>query len=115
MQPNLVLCTCPDPETAERIARSLVEHHLAACVSLLPGTRAFYRWQGQLQSADEVLLLIKTRSERLEELKVHVLMLHPYELPEIIAVDIASGLDRYLDWIGESTALPEAPPRTTQD
>lgn len=114
MQPILVLCSCPDRELAERIAHSLVEHHLAACVSLLPGLRSVYRWQGSVQSADEVLLLVKTRAGRLEELKVHVLMLHPYELPEIIAVDIGSGLDRYLDWIGESTAA-QASAETPQD
>lgn len=114
MQPIVVLCSCPDRELAERIAHSLVEHHLAACVSLLPGLRSVYRWQGQVQSADEVLLLIKSRVGCLEELKVHVLMLHPYELPEIIAVDVGSGLDRYLDWIGECTGA-DARVGTLQD
>lgn len=103
MQPLLVLCTCPTREGAQTIARSLVEQRLAACVNLLPAVQSVYRWQGAVETAEETLLLIKTQAERLEELKVHVLMLHPYELPEIVAVKIGSGLDRYLDWIGDET------------
>ena len=103
MQPLLVLCTCPTRECAQAIARSLVEQRLAACVNLLPSVQSVYRWQGAVETAEETLLLIKTQAERLEELKVHVLMLHPYELPEIIAVTIDSGLDRYLNWIGDET------------
>ncbi|MCX7556396.1 divalent-cation tolerance protein CutA [Xanthomonadaceae bacterium JHOS43] len=108
MQPLLVLCACPTREHAQTIARSLVEHHLAACVNLLPAVQSIYRWQGGIETAEETLLLIKTRAERLEELKVHVLMLHPYELPEIIAVTIDSGLDRYLQWIGDETRATDA-------
>lgn len=103
MQPLLVLCTCPTRESAHAIARSLVEQRLAACVNLLPAVQSVYRWQGAVETAEETLLLVKTQAARLEELKVHVLMLHPYELPEIVAVEIGSGLDRYLDWIGDET------------
>lgn len=108
MQPLLVLCTCPTRECAKDIARSLVEQRLAACVSLLPAVESVYRWQGKVETSEEILLLIKTQSERLEELKVHVLMLHPYELPEIIAVTIGSGLDRYLEWMGDQTHPSDA-------
>ena len=103
MQPLLVLCACPTREHAQTIARSLVEHHLAACVNLLPAVKSIYRWQGSIETAEETLLLIKTRAERLEELKVHVLMLHPYELPEILAVEAAGGLPAYLAWVAEQT------------
>ena len=108
MQPLLVLCTCPTRECADTIARSLVDLHLAACVNLLPGVHSVYRWQGAVESTEEVLLLIKTQAARLEEMKVHILMQHPHELPEIVAVHMDSGLDRYLGWIGEQTR-PSSP------
>ena len=98
-----VHCTCPDADVAARIARSLVEHGLAACVSIGAPVRSIYRWQGVVEEADEIPLLIKTTAARLDEVKVHVLMLHPYELPEIVAVEAGAGLDRYLDWIGAAT------------
>ncbi len=106
MHAQLVLCTCPTREVAARIARSLVEQRLAACVNLLPGVQSVYRWQGNIETSEEVLMLIKTRAARLEQLKLHVLELHPYELPEILAVPVGSGLDRYLDWIGDETTAP---------
>lgn len=99
----LVHCTCPDAGVAERIARSLVEHRLAACVNIGAPVRSIYRWNEAIEEAAEVPLLIKTTSERFDEMKVHLLMLHPYELPEIVAVEAGAGLDRYLDWIGTAT------------
>ena len=99
----LVYCTCPDAESARRIADSLVEQHLAACVNILPGVASVYRWKGETHHDQEHLLMVKTRRERLDELKVHVVMQHPYELPEIIAVEIAAGLDAYLSWIRAQT------------
>jgi periplasmic divalent cation tolerance protein len=102
----LVLSTCPDRASAQRIASVLVERGLAACVSLLPGVTSFYRWQGALHRSEEIQLLIKTRAERYPDLEREVLALHPYELPELIAVQVAAGLDRYLDWIGASTVPP---------
>ena len=104
MSELLVFCTCPDAETARRIADSLVEQHLAACVNILPGMTSVYRWKGEVHHDQEHLLLAKTRRERLDELKVHVVMQHPYELPEVIAVEIAAGLDAYLSWIRSQTA-----------
>lgn len=103
MSALLVLCTCPTEDIATPLARQLVDEHLAACVNLLPQMRSIYRWQGKIHCDAEVLLLIKTATERLDQLKQRLLELHPYELPEIIAVNIDSGLPRYLDWIVRET------------
>lgn len=99
----IVYCTCPDTATAERLARELVEHHLAACVSCVPGIRSVYRWQGKVEESTEILLMIKTASDRIDALKAHIVLTHPYELPEVLVVPVASGLDRYLDWIVTET------------
>jgi periplasmic divalent cation tolerance protein len=99
----IVFCSCPDTDIARALAHLLVERHLAACVSVLPGARSTYRWQGQVESADEVQLVIKTTRARFDALQAAVLAAHPYELPELIAVEAAAGLDRYLDWVGAST------------
>ena len=92
-------CTCPDPETAHRIADVLVEERLAACVNVLPGLRSVYRWQGAIERADEVLLLIKTVHAQLAPLTARVASLHPYELPDLVAVELAGGSAAYLDWV----------------
>jgi periplasmic divalent cation tolerance protein len=96
-------CTCPDAASAERLAEALVVEQLAACVNVLPGLRSVYRWQGGVERADEVLLLIKTRRERLDALTARVQALHPYELPELVAVEVAGGLPAYLDWVAAET------------
>lgn len=106
MSALLVLCTCPDHATAESIARALVERRLAACVSLLPGVESVYRWQGAVEHASEVQLLIKTVRQRYPEVEAAVLALHPYELPELLAVEPVAGLERYLAWMGEESAGP---------
>lgn len=95
----LVITTCPDQDTAVKLAESLVENRLAACVSCLPGVRSFYEWKGKLEKSQEQLLLIKTRSDKYQELEQALCSIHPYELPEIIAVPIAEGFRPYLDWI----------------
>ena len=97
----LCFSTCPDAATAERIATALVEERLAACVNILPGLRSVYRWQGQVEAADEVLLLIKTSAETYPTLQARLTALHPYELPELLAVEPATGLPAYLDWVAE--------------
>ena len=97
------LCTCPDAATAARIASALVDDRLAACVNVLPGVESVYRWQGRVERASEVLLLIKSTRERLPALTARVVELHPYELPELVAVDIAGGLPGYLAWIADAT------------
>ena len=107
MSAVLVLCTCPNEQTAERIADALVAERLAACVNRVPGVVSTYRWKGALQRDAEVLLLIKSTRERYDALQDRIRALHPYELPEVIAVDIALGLDRYLAWIGAETT-PDA-------
>ena len=99
----LVLTTCPDEAVAERLARQLVEAGLAACVSRMPGLRSTYRWQGRVEDEPEVLLLIKTVATRFQELEMRLKSLHPYEVPEIIAVPIVRGSSDYLSWLG--TAL----------
>ena len=99
----IALCTCPDRESARTLALSLVEARLAACVNLLPGVESVYRWQGAVEQSEEVQLVIKTGADRLEALKSHILAHHPYELPEILAVEVGSGLDRYFAWIDDAT------------
>ena len=99
----LVLCTCPDKEVAETIATRLVEDGQAACVNRIPDISSVYKWQGKLESDTEELLLIKSTSAAFADLQQTIKHLHPYELPEIIAVPIAAGSDAYLDWIREST------------
>ena len=97
------LCTCPDAASARRIADALVESRLAACVNVLPGITSVYRWQGKVEQADEVLLVAKTVRARLDALTRQVQALHPYELPEVVAVEISGGLPAYLDWIAAET------------
>jgi periplasmic divalent cation tolerance protein len=99
----VVFCSCPDESTAERIAGTLVEEGLAACVNRIPGVASTYRWQGEVCRDSEQLLLIKTTRERFEALRARILALHPYELAEVIAVDIAAGHAPYLSWIEAST------------
>ncbi|HWP94745.1 MAG TPA: divalent-cation tolerance protein CutA [Gammaproteobacteria bacterium] len=99
----VVLCTCPDAATAERIAQTLVEEELAACVNVVPGLISLYRWQGAVQRDSECLLLIKTRAAPFEILAHRIRSLHPYTVPEIIALPIAQGSAAYLQWIDEST------------
>lgn len=99
----LVLCTCSDNHVADTIAQTLVEERLAACVNYLPNILSTYRWKGKVHQDSEVLLLIKTTTDRFYALKTRILEIHPYELPEIIAVDVSLGLDRYLKWILEET------------
>ncbi len=103
----IVHCSCPDRETADRIASDLVEKRLAACVSILPSVRSVYRWKGEIQRDEEALLIAKTRRERLEALESRIVELHPYELPEILAVEAAGGSEGYLAWIREETAASE--------
>lgn len=96
---QLVLTTCPDPATATALAEALVTERLAACVNILPGVRSVYTWKGQTESATEQLLIIKSRTDRYSAIQERILALHPYELPEVIAVPIADGLPAYLAWI----------------
>jgi len=101
----LVLCTCPNETTADTITQVLVDTHLAACVNRIPGIVSTYRWQGEVCRDSEQLLLIKTTRERFEALRERIVALHPYELPEVIAVDIALGSAAYLEWIAAASRV----------
>ncbi len=100
--PQIVLCTVPDRETAEHIAANLVTEQLAACVNIVPGVTSVYRWKDSIEKDAELLLIIKTHSTVFATLTDRIKTLHPYELPEIIAVPITDGLPEYLDWIATS-------------
>ena len=102
-QALLVFCTCPDRAVGLQIAEQLVDRRLAACVSLLPGVTSVYTWEGRCETAEELQLLIKTRAERYPALERTLLELHPYELPEIVAVPIEKGLTAYVEWVTECT------------
>ena len=101
--PLLCLSTCPDAEAAAKIARALVEERLAACVNRLPGMLSTYRWQGEIHDDSEVLLVIKTTRERFGALRDRLMELHPGEVPELVALEIAEGLPAYLDWLTRET------------
>jgi periplasmic divalent cation tolerance protein len=100
---RLMFCTCPDEATAQGIAETLVQERLAACANLLPGITSIYRWDGRIQRDPEVLVLIKTTVEHVERLTARLRALHPYEIPEIIAVPITEGLPDYLSWLTTCT------------
>lgn len=94
-----VLCTCANENDALRLANQLVEERLAACVNILPGIRSIYRWKDQVESEPEILLIIKTTQHRFDELRNRIVALHPYDTPEIIALPVVAGLEKYLTWL----------------
>ena len=96
---QIVFCTCPDQQTAQALANRLITERLAACVNIFPGVTSIYPWQGEVETAQEYLLLIKTRQEYFNSLAVLIKSLHPYQLPEIVAVNIERGTTEYLQWI----------------
>jgi periplasmic divalent cation tolerance protein len=98
-----ILCTTPDIASAERIAGALVEEKLAACVNLVPGLSSVFRWEGKVQREPEVLLLIKTQRTRFDAVAARVKALHPYTVPELIALPIDASTPDYLAWLIENT------------
>ncbi len=98
---RIVLSTLPSSDVAASIARTLVEERLCACVNVLPAIRSIYRWQGTVHDEPEVLALIKTTADRYDALAERLRALHPYEVPEILALDVAAGAASYLAWVGE--------------
>ncbi|HET6804255.1 MAG TPA: divalent-cation tolerance protein CutA [Frateuria sp.] len=100
----LCYCTCPDADSARRIAEVLVAERLAACVNRLSGIASTFRWQGEVTTEAEHLLLIKTTAARFEALRSRLLALHPYDLPELIAVPVGHAHEPYLAWVREATA-----------
>ena len=95
----LALTTCPDEASAQALAAALVQERLATCVSRIGGVHSTYFWDARLQDEAEILLIIKTTAGRLDELRTRLCALHPYELPELLAIDVAGGNERYLDWV----------------
>jgi periplasmic divalent cation tolerance protein len=99
----VVLVTAPTAERAAEMARTLVEERLAACGNVVPGIRSIYRWEGEVQDDEEVLLVLKTTRERFEALRERVLALHPYEVPEVLALPVEAGSEKYLAWLAGET------------
>ena len=112
-QPNdvlLVLTNLPDREAALKLASAVIDARVAACVNILSACASVYRWQGVIETAEEIPLLIKTTSARYAALEAVIRRLHPYELPEIIAVPLTQGLPGFLQWVEAETAeIPELP------
>lgn len=96
---QIIFCTCPNDDTAKKIATHLVSEKLAACVNILPSVTSVYKWQGQIETAQEQLLLIKSRDDFYARIEAEIIRLHPYELPEVVAVPMAHALPQYIEWI----------------
>ncbi len=108
MSAAFVYITTESPEQAERIGRALVEEKLAACANILPGMRSVYRWKGAVETAQETVLIAKTRMALADALAARVKALHTYEVPCVVVLPIAAGLPDYLRWIDDET-VPQAP------
>jgi periplasmic divalent cation tolerance protein len=102
---RIAITTTGSREEADRIARFLVEEQIAACVNLLPGITSVYRWQGEVETAEEFLLVIKTSAGNLEALNAALRRLHSYEVPELLVLQPEAGSKGYLEWIAHSTIL----------
>ena len=98
-----VITTLPNADAAAELAKNVVTERLAACANLIPALRSIYKWQGKVQDENEVMLLLKTREEHLDRLKLRILELHPYEVPEVLAIPVESGYRAYLEWIANET------------
>lgn len=96
-----VLVTAPDPETADRLGRTLVEERLAACANLVPGVVSLYRWDDEVQRDEEVLLVLKCTAPGVDDLRRRVVELHPYDVPEVLALPVTEGHAPYLQWVRE--------------
>lgn len=107
MEPLLVITNLPDKDSAERVAKNLISRHLAACVNILSPCTSVYRWQGQVETTQEIPLLIKTLAIHYSKVEAVIRQQHPYELPEIIAVPLSAGLPEYLAWIAAETSHNE--------
>jgi len=99
---RVVLVTGPDPATLESIGRALVEEGLAACVNVIPGVTSVYRWEGETRADSEALAMIKTTEDCVQAARIRVAELHPYEVPEFVALEVAEGSPAYLRWVRES-------------
>lgn len=108
MEAVLIISNFPDQKTATLLAEALIEQRLAACVNVLSPCVSIYRWQGKIESAGEVPVLIKTRKQHYDRVEQLIKMMHPYELPEVIMVPITGGLPAYLQWITDTTPLSDS-------
>ena len=99
----IVFTSAPDRGVAEKIAHALIENKLAACVNILAECTSVYRWQDKIETAGEVPLMIKTRAAIYDEVEALIRSMHPYELPEVVAVSVERGLPDYLDWVSAAT------------
>lgn len=95
----LVISTCATEADAERLARALLDTRLAACVNVVPGLRSFYRWKGEIESEAEFMLIIKTSRDLFPALRAEIEKLHPYEVPELLAMPVLAGAENYLSWL----------------
>lgn len=102
---RVVFVTVPNEEVALTISKQLVEERLVACVNIVPGLRSVYRWQGQIEDEQEHLLICKTSEERLDAMIPRVAEIHPYTVPEVIALSVAEGHSPYLDWVLAQTSV----------
>ena len=100
----LVLSTFPEAESARRIAGQLVAENFAACANIIPAIDSIYRWQGKLEQGTEALVFFKTSASRYPAFQEKLKSLHPYDVPEIVCLDIRDGLPEYLRWVSENTA-----------
>jgi periplasmic divalent cation tolerance protein len=103
MEPLLILTNLPDVESAEKLVHALIENRAAACVNVLAPCRSIYRWQGEVETAVEIPLLIKTTRAAYPLVEEIVRVHHPYDVPELIAIPITHGLPAYLDWLATET------------
>jgi periplasmic divalent cation tolerance protein len=106
---RIVFVTVPDTETGAWLARALVGESLAACVNVVPGVRSVYRWKGAVEDAGEALLVVKTVAGRLDALCGRIRELHPYDVPEVVAVAVVGGSEAYLDWVRGEVRPGRAP------
>lgn len=106
----MVFCNVPDETTAKHIAHVLVQEQLAACVNILPACRSVYIWEGLLEESSEIPLLIKTTQAGYAALQQRLLALHPYDVPEIVAVPVTQGLPAYLTWVSQAVVSRDAGP-----
>ena len=101
----VVLTTVANADEAARLVRSLLERRLIACGTILPGVRSLYRWEGKIADEQEVVVFLKTQATRVEAIEVAFGELHPYKVPELLALPVSAGLAKYLDWIAGETSL----------
>ena len=110
MEPEfqIILTTFPDQETAHSSVQALLENHLIACANLIPSVVSIYEWKGQVMTDQEILVILKTTRECYQSLAKLLQETHPYEVPEIIAVDISQGSGSYLDWVRQACQPPQS-------